>query len=403
MLNEVVNVLIGYVIFIAVINLLYSIYKDKFKKAGVEVSGITIVWRVFRKEIVPSETLFKRIRKYCYVLDALVLIMIGSLFLGLKILFENMFGIVEAVGAAQAPAKGVVTPVVPLIPGVTISLANLPVMLAVIALAALVHEGMHAIVSLTEGSRIKSAGLALITIILAPFVELEEKDFEKLRLRSKLRILSAGVSGNVGLAIVSIVLFALLLPMFFNLYPGLYIAGVVENSAAKEANIPENMVIVAINGTFFSDKVNVLTLLFNPQKLNDVLSEFKLKGRTLALKLMDSKNPDKIVDVVVVRNSTGDPIGVYLYPYIVMKPKGVLEAKIGYFAQTFLIWSFAINLGLAAINAIPIFITDGGKALDEALKLKFRRNGAFISRAIQGFLLAILLVNMVFSVMLYMP
>jgi len=80
-----------------------------------------------------------------------------------------------------------------------------------------------------------------------------------------------------------------------------------------------------------------------------------------------------------------------------------LEAKIGYFAQTFLIWSFAINLGLAAINAIPIFITDGGKALDEVLKLKLRKNGTLISKAIQGFLLAILLVNMVFSVMLYVP
>ena len=403
MSSKIVSILLGYTVFIIIANLLYSTYREKFRRAGVEVSGITIVWRIFRKEIVPSETSFKRIRKHGYVLDALILIMIGSLFIGLKILFENIFGIVRAVGAAQAPTKGVVTPVVPLIPGVTISLANLPMILAVIALAALVHEGMHAIVSLIEGSRVKSAGLALITIILAPFVELEEKDFEKLKLRSKLRILSAGVSGNVGLAIVSIVLFALLLPMFFNLYPGLYIAGVVENSAAKEANIPENMVIVAINGTFFSDKVNVLTLLFSPQKLNDILSEFKLKGRTLILKLMNPKDPSKVVDVVVVRNSTKDPIGVYLYPYIVMKPKGALEAKIGYFAQTFLIWSFAINLGLAAINAIPIFITDGGKALDEVLKLKLRRNGTLISKAIQGFLLAILLVNMVFSVMLYVP
>ncbi|MCD6114209.1 MAG: hypothetical protein J7J78_02800, partial [Thermoprotei archaeon] len=192
MSSEIVNILLGYTVFIIIANLLYSTYRDKFRRAGVEVSGITIVWRIFRKEIVPSETSFKRIRKHGYVLDALILIMIGSLFIGLKILFENIFGIVRAVGTAQAPTKGVITPVVPLIPGVTISLANLPMILAVIALAALVHEGMHAIVSLIEGSRVKSAGLALITIILAPFVELEEKDFEKLKLRSKLRILSAG-------------------------------------------------------------------------------------------------------------------------------------------------------------------------------------------------------------------
>ncbi len=403
MSNEIVGVILGYAVFIAVMNFLYSTYKDRFRKAGIEVSGITIVWRVFKREITPSEKSFRRIRKHRYLLDILTLVMVASLFLGLKILFENVLGIVKAVGAAQAPSKGVVTPVVPLIPGVTVSLSSLPMILAVIALAALVHEGMHAIVSLIEGSKIKSAGLALITVILAPFVELDDKDFEKLKLRSKLRILSAGVSGNVGLAIVSIVLFALLLPMFFNLYPGLYIAGVVEKSAAEEAKIPENTVIVAINGTFFRDKVDVLTLLFSPQKLNSILSDFKLKGRTLILKLMDPRDPNKVVDVVVVRNSTKDPIGVYLYPYVVMQPKGVFEAKIGYFAQTFLIWSFAINLGLAAINAIPIFITDGGKALDEILKAKLKKNAMLVSKAVQGFLLTILLINMVFSVMLYVP
>ena len=403
MSNEIVNILLGYIVFIVIANLLYSTYKDRFRKAGVEVSGITIIWRIFRKEIIPPKTSFRRIRKYSFILDILVFIMVASLFIGLKILFENIFGIVKAVGAAQAPTKGVVTPVVPLIPGVTVSLANLPTILAVIALAALVHEGMHALISLIEGSKIKSAGLALITIIFAPFIELDEGDFERLRLRSKLRILSAGVSGNIGLAIVSIVLFALLLPVFFNLYPGLYIAGIVENSAAKKANISENMVIVAINGTFFSDKVNVLTLLFNPQELNSILSEFKLKGKTLVLKLMDPRNTSKVKDVIVIRNSIKDPIGVYLYPYIVMEPKGALEAKMGYFAQTFLLWSFAINLGLAAVNAIPIFVTDGGKALDEVLKLKLKKNGTLISKAIQGFLLAILLVNMAFSVMLYVP
>jgi len=403
MSSEIVNILLGYIVFIVIANLLFSTYKDRFRKAGVEVSGITIVWRIFRREIVPSETSFKRIKRYGFILDALVFIMIASLFIGLKILFENIFGIVRAVGAAQAPTKGVVTPVVPLIPGVTVSLANLPTILAVIALAALIHEGMHALVSLIEGSKIKSAGLALITIIFAPFIELDEKDFEKLRLRSKLRILSAGVSGNVGLAIASIILFALLLPVFFNLYPGLYITGVVENSAASKASIPKNVVIVAVNETFFSSKVDILTLLFNPQKLNDVLSEFKLKGKTLILKLMDPRNPEKVIDVVVTRNSTEDPIGVYLYPYIVMKPKGALEAKMGYFAQTFLLWSFAINLGLAAVNAIPIFVTDGGKALDEILRMKLRRNGALVSRVVQGFFLAVLIVNMVFSVMLYVP
>ncbi len=401
--NELIAILLGYVIFISLANAVYGVYKDKLRKLGLEVSGITIIWRIFRREIVPSEKSFKRIRKVGFLLDALIIVMIASLLIGFKILFENIIGMIKAIGAAEAPTKGVVTPVVPLIPGITISLSNLPTIIAVVALAALVHEGMHALVSLVEGSKIKSAGLALITIILAPFVEIDEKDFEKLRLRSKLRILSAGVSGNIGLAIISIVLFATLLPVFFNLYPGFYIADVVEKTAAEKANVPENMVIVAINGTYFREKTNVLTLLFNPQKLNEILSEFKLKGETLELTLMNPRNTSEILVLTVVRNSTKDPIGVYLYPYIVMEPRSKLAAKVGYASQTFLLWSFAINLGLAAINAIPIFITDGGKALDELLKQKLRRNGATLSRIVQAFFLTILLINMVASVMLYVP
>ena len=388
--------------FYAFLNMLYVKYKEKFKSLGIEVAGVTLVWRVIRREVYPAIKFLKRLRRHGLLLDLSIVLIILSFLLALKIYVENMLGMLRSIMVAESPEKGIVTPIVPIIPGITVSLSLLPMLLLVIAVAVLVHEGMHAIMGLVEGTKIKSFGIALVFIILAPFIEIDENDFAKLRLRSKLRILSAGVAGNIILALLSLLLFIHIIPVLFNVHWGLYISHVVEGMPAYEANLPNGTVIVAINGTKLGKNLNMFDYLFNSKILLKELSEFKRKGKALVLTLMNPKPPYSMHNYTVVRENTTQPIGVILYPYAILEPRNFIAKLLGPGIQTFLIWSFALNLGLAAINATPLFITDGGKALDEFSKSKLGKFGYKFSRSMQFLFVLIVLINIIVSFILYM-
>ncbi|RLG72940.1 MAG: hypothetical protein DRO08_02660 [Thermoprotei archaeon] len=386
----------------AFLNMLYIKYRERFKSLGIEVAGITLIWRVIRKELYPTVKVLKRLKKHGLLLDLLVVLIVLSFLLALKIYVENLVGMLKSVMVAESPEKGIVTPIVPIIPGITVSLSMLPMLILVIAVAVLVHEGMHAIVGLIEGTKIKSFGVALVFIILAPFVEIDENDFAKLKLRSKLRILSAGVAGNVILALLSLLLFLYLIPVLFNVHWGLYVSHVVEDMPAYEANLPNGTVIVAINGTKLGGNLSMFDYLFNSRVLLRELSGFKKKGRVLVLTLMNPKPPYDVHNYTIIRENITQPIGVVLYPYAVLEPRNFIAKLLGTSLQTFLIWSFALNLGLAAINATPLFITDGGKALDEFSKSKLGKLGYRVSRSVQFLFVSIVLINIIASFILYM-
>lgn len=386
----------------AFLNMLYIKYRERFKSLGIEVAGITLIWRVIRKELYPTVKVLKRLKKHGLLLDSLVVLIVLSFLLALKIYVENLVGMLKSVMVAESPEKGIVTPIVPIIPGITVSLSMLPMLILVIAVAVLVHEGMHAIVGLIEGTKIKSFGVALVFIILAPFVEIDENDFAKLKLRSKLRILSAGVAGNVILALLSLLLFIYLIPVLFNVHWGLYVSHVVEDMPAYEANLPNGTVIVAINGTKLGGNLSMFDYLFNSRVLLRELSGFKKKGRVLVLTLMNTKPPYDVHNYTIIRENITQPIGVVLYPYAVLEPRNFIAKLLGTSLQTFLIWSFALNLGLAAINATPLFITDGGKALDEFSRSKLGKLGYRVSRSVQFLFVSIVLINIIASFILYM-
>ncbi len=386
----------------AFLNMLYIKYRERFKSLGIEVAGITLIWRVIRKELYPTVKVLKRLKKHGLLLDLLVVLIVLSFLLALKIYVENLVGMLKSVMVAESPEKGIVTPIVPIIPGITVSLSMLPMLILVIAVAVLVHEGMHAIVGLIEGTKIKSFGVALVFIILAPFVEIDENDFAKLKLRSKLRILSAGVAGNVILALLSLLLFIYLIPVLFNVHWGLYVSHVVEDMPAYEANLPNGTVIVAINGTKLGRNLSMFDYLFNSRVLLRELSGFKKKGRVLVLTLMNPKPPYDVHNYTIIRENITQPIGVVLYPYAVLEPRNFIAKLLGPSLQTFLIWSFALNLGLAAINATPLFITDGGKALDEFSRSKLGKLGYRVSRSVQFLFVSIVLINIIASFILYM-
>ena len=107
------------------------------------------------------------------------------------------------------------SPVMPLIPGVTISFESLPWFLAAAGFVILTHELSHGVMCVVENVAIKSSAILFAVITFGGAVEPDEEGMEAASMMSKMRIFAAGSLTNLTTGLILIVVF-----MFFgNLMP----------------------------------------------------------------------------------------------------------------------------------------------------------------------------------------
>ncbi len=230
--------------------------------------------------------------------------------------------------------------IVPLIPGVTIPLGDLPYVLIAIGLAALVHEAAHAVAARAEGIRVRNGGFALFAFIPAAFVELDEESLSKAPLLSKLKVFSAGVAANVAFYLVAAALLSTLLPM---LTGGVVVLSVAPDSPAMKAGIQPGDVIRAVNGVEVRNLEDLSKLLAEAGVANPE------KEAVVALTL--ERPGEGVVEVTVVKPPGEARIGVQVANRF-SNPLGPLLTAL---------WQ--LNLGLAAINAAPLILPLPGAAI----------------------------------------
>ncbi|KAF5381612.1 hypothetical protein D9615_005501 [Tricholomella constricta] len=85
----------------------------------------------------------------------------------------------------------------PIIPGVTVPLADLPIILLAVFLAQIVHELGHAIAAAIESVPILSAGLSFTFVIPSAFVSFSPAALDSLAPRARARIIAAGPFHNI--------------------------------------------------------------------------------------------------------------------------------------------------------------------------------------------------------------
>ena len=101
------------------------------------------------------------------------------------------------------------SPVMPLIPGVTIRFSSLPWFLAAAGVVILMHELAHGVQCVVAGVQVKSAALLLAVVTFGGAVEPEEEDMETAPLMSRLRIFAFGSFVNLVMGISLILFFTL--------------------------------------------------------------------------------------------------------------------------------------------------------------------------------------------------
>lgn len=328
------------------------LFRKKFQEKGFTIYPLFLMWKKpTRSEWFPNfsnSRYYKAFEKIAIVLG--IISMVG----GIVLIYYVIIGLLAHPATAT-------TRLVPIIPGITINISQVPYILLALGISITLHELAHALSSTSNKVKIRSGGFILIGIFPGAFVEPDEQEFISSNLSAKLKIISAGIAVNLILA-------AIFFPLAF--YLPIYLSqGVIPNSPAYNASIVPGDIILSIN------QIRTTT----PQQLSYALNQ------STSYEIL-IKTPNGSIVTTHVTSET-HKLGIkisYAIPQIFIP------------FLLFSIWMFNINFSLALLNGAPLIITDGGKIFTEILKKINSTYGERISYALQ----AIFLISLIYAVTL---
>ncbi|RLE47330.1 MAG: hypothetical protein DRJ18_03375, partial [Candidatus Methanomethylicota archaeon] len=197
-LNNALMLLIALSVFWLVIAVLHRIFRlDRF---GVEIKPyLMLMWRTKRfNEFIGK--LASRLAAFWRVFFTVgCFLAVGELMFTLKFLASNF---------ATSLTGGGISPVVPLIPGVTISVNALPYFVISAVIVFCLHELAHGIAAVVEGVKLKSIGVIFFILVVGGFAELDDESVARAERLSRMRLLSAGSTVNLLFGILAVLMIA---------------------------------------------------------------------------------------------------------------------------------------------------------------------------------------------------
>ena len=346
---DVVNYFTYILLAWAIVMSIGYMFKDKLLKYGIEIGLFTIMW----KHKATGESLKylaknKAIKIYGWISIALTLAAMGAAYYFLSNIILSRLMPTEVTTQAR---------LIPLLPGLTVVGVHLLYSMIAISIAIVFHELSHAIMALSEGIRLKSWGLALVFIIPAAFVEPVEEDYNNSRVLSKVKLLAAGSAANIIIALITIALLQVIAtqhPLIIGVIPE--INGKITPAANTGLQDYVPFAIISVNNT----QINGLIPLTN--KIKTYANETVIYNMTIySYKYM------KYISLLLVKPAGMSMIGVYINPFPAPNPSICMIGSACIHIPGLLSWILWVNMGLALINAAPLFITDGGKIVSETL------------------------------------
>jgi membrane-associated protease RseP (regulator of RpoE activity) len=264
-----------------------------------------------------------------------------------------------------------------------------------IVFAILIHEGAHGVVARSAGLKVKSSGLLFFLIIpIGAFVDVDEEQLKKSRPRASLRVMAAGVGGNIVVAAVCLLGVLVIVGGLAPVINGVYLSSVNQGMPAQAAGLLPKDVLVSIDNvkihnttdlrTFLDNKTagdivrvtvdrgdkwqtqysTFVNLTFSDNRtvmgisVGDLMTEERLKN-------YQTFNPEKLSMYLVPPTLASGlvPFSDTLAPFYT-SPLGV---NWEIFANG-LFWLWFVNFNLAIFNALPIYPLDGGRMFNITLK-----------------------------------
>lgn len=234
-----------------------------------------------------------------------------------------------------------------IVPGVTIPFWE---GLIAIIVAATVHEIAHGVLAMVEKLEVKNSGAILFGVLpIGAFVEPNEQKLARMEIQQKRRILIAGTTSNfLVFMVVGILANFLWAPFVLGFADGVKITGITKDAAAAGI-LMEGDLIKSIDGISVTN-------------LEELRNHLKGKGEGDAISLSTAAGlktftlgKDGKMGVTLETHYAGDGVLIGIMLFFT----GVLGFII------------LINLALAVINLVPIFLTDGYRLVFEEARELF--------------------------------
>ncbi len=264
-----------------------------------------------------------------------------------------------------------------------------------IALLVLFHEGMHGVMAAREGLKIKSMGWGLLAIIPLAFVEPDEKELKRRPVWQQLRVFAAGSFGNFVLGGISIITWYLFM-MSLHVPGGVAFSGYVPGYPAEQANLTGVVVGISTGARDYAiTGVGDLTGV-----MKNITPGENVTVRTHVYYRNYTFDERAYTLTAAADNETGAAfLGITFNPaianfYRLADIWWQWRYYISYVGDL-LQWLFLINLGVGAVNLLPIGPLDGGRMWHLVFKKYAKRRSRHLTRIVTYITLAVLGANFV--------
>ncbi len=303
----------------------------------------------------------------------LLALSLGSLALSAYLFYSILLGYVaELLASLSRGVEAPQSPLVPIVPGITLSLDILPPLLVAIGIGLVVHEASHMLAAVANGVPVESWGVGLALIFPVAYVRTSEEVFSRSGLFVKASVLGAGVAANLVLGLLSLSLVgAVAQPLSTYLEgPHVLIVGVDQDMPAGRSGLRWPAVLEQINGTAI-DSLERLRSVLNASLDGAAVFRFRVRplvGTGLCGYYTSSEDVEEYLVVRTAEDAEryGYRVGISVAPaaYVFSSrtPPYMLYAS----CQLQLL--YIVNVSLAVVNSAPLLVTDGGRLLSELLK-----------------------------------
>ena len=278
----------------------------------------------------------------------------------------------------------------------------------------IIHEAGHGIVARVHGVKVESTGIVLLFILpIGAFVNIERDELDKISIKQKSSIMTAGPMSNIILACVSLLFIFLITssltvaqPVNPNVF-GVQITNISQKSLAESVGLTKGSIIQQIqnkdiktttqlNGNLTSNLGNTISITWLSEKGEKITKQVTLpiervpgKG-ILGVTIIEVSDPKKALNAYNSLFAT-NPLALLAPPTIaqgipyssIMQEKYSSPIFGSYFAipANLLFWIWFINFNVAIFNALPIGPLDGGQLYNTIIDKKTENKKGILRHA----------------------